>query len=157
MSQQPVNCSYCYTGTKGKSNLQEGEYRLVVTMIRDGPFAEPTHPICHECYEAKRHLAVPLCGWCGRRKSLLRTDNDSMTTKWVHLGDFGSLCPDCQKLWNVDKGGFLDNGEYVSPIRRYPEYDILTEDDIEVLKRCWSYPDWPKRTKMPPLRRRIDD
>lgn len=154
----PVSCSYCYTGTSGNTNLQEGEYRLVATMIRDGPFAEPTHPICNECYEKKAHLRRGVCGWCGKLASLLRTANDSMTTRWVSLGEFGGLCDVCQQLWNVDEGGFLEDGKYVPPVRRHPEYAILTDDDIEILKRCWSeYPDWPKRKKMPPLRRRIDD
>jgi hypothetical protein len=154
-----ISCHYCFTGTTGEGNLQEGEYRLVASMLREGPFAEPTHVICHDCYEKKVHLARTQCGWCGKLSSLLRTSHDSMTNKWVSLGKFGSLCAECSLYrWSVDNQGFLEDGKYVPAIRRYPEYVILSDDDIEILKRCWrEYPDWKKMTKMPVLRRRIDD
>lgn len=139
---------------------------LVSDMVREGPSAKPTHPCCWPCCERGLFLTRGQCQGCGVPRPLLFVENDSATTTWIDVGaprkDNGSLqvdsitlCPDCQDKYGPAKNGGVWHFPWHDP--PYPKKVLLTEDDIEILKKCWRLPDWKTRTKMPNFRRSIDD
>ncbi len=150
---KPQACSFCYTGSEGCADVGPTP-RLVVAILREGPYAIPTHAICDECFGKSKHLRRPRCCSCGKLSSLLRTAHHSMTNTWVQVGDIGLLCDECQKTrYDYEKNRWTA----FKPMVAWDEYTILSDDDIELLKRLWKLPNWKTRTKMPVLRRRIDD
>ena len=139
-----ANCYFC-----GKDTAQIGcghNFVLVVDMLRDGPYVEPTHPCCWDCFDSNNYIMRSRCNGCGRLRSLLRTANDSMTSQWISFGRL-LLCEECKK----NPHQFDQNNP------KFPSKVQLTEADIEILKKCWKFPDWKTRTKMPNFVRSIDD
>jgi len=135
-------CHYCYTGLTGCADVGPDPI-LVVSILREGPYAVPSHPICTQCYQTNRHMQRYRCQNCGKLAALLFTANASMTNKWSDVGHT-LLCDECCKScydgrkWTID----LAHPNYT---RSVP----LTEKDIKILMTCWKLPGWKTMLIMP--------
>ena len=146
---------YCYF-CSNFINLQLDEFYRTVDILREGPYVSPTRYCCKKCYESKNHLSRSQCQFCGKLRSLLRTDNDSISTKWRSLGTGKqevtvTVCPECSES--------PDFKETISTLKEplYTAKIPLTNDEILLLKKCWKIPGWERMTKMPYLIREIDE
>lgn len=138
-------------------------YQAVSDILREGPRAFPTHPICDKCLDKKVYLRRDQCQLCGALRPLLAVANNSMTSSayWAIFSTERfctkkkelSLCAKCAKA--PISSFLLDGDNLIEP--KFERYVYLDADDLEVLKRCWQLPNWKNMTKMPILHRRMHD
>lgn len=142
---------YCYFCGGQIPPLGIDDFVIVSNMVTDGPYAKPTRICCWDCFDRHAFMNRGKCQFCGVLKSLLYRENTSMTTSWRNVGKY-TLCGKC----TTDLTNPLLPAD-LSSMPKYPDKVLLTDDDIAVLKKCWKLPDWKTRTKMPNLKRGIDD
>lgn len=155
------NCFFC-------SYPYLPDFVKVSFFIKDGPDATPARLCCLNCFKAKIYATRSSCQKCGQISSLLKTKQYERyavgNERIIPFNKINALLPVDRKQFEVgiytlcNKCIILSKANYEEWIKDgfiFPSRSILTDHDIEVLRRCWKNPEWEEMVKMPTFYRQF--